>query len=103
MGVSMRLGINGFGRIGRMIFQAIYKQSIFNSHKNKKLNDIYLAGINDGSSIKAMAHLLKFDSTHGIWDKEIHHDKQNLFVDDVRIPVSITRDPAKNSVGSMES
>ena len=91
----MRLGINGFGRIGRIIFQAIYKRFLPNSCQSTKSNGICVAGINDGSSTKAMAHLLKFDSTHGTWDKEILYDEQNLYIDGACIPVSITRDPAK--------
>ena len=89
----MRLGINGFGRIGRITFKAIYDRFMRHSNKNILSNDLSIAGINDSSSTKAMAHLLKFDSSHGIWDKDILYDDKHLFIDDVRIPVSITRDP----------
>ena len=86
----MRLGINGFGRIGRITFKAIYDRFIRHSNDTSHL---CIAGINDSSSTKAMAHLLKFDSSHGTWDKDILYDEKHLFIDDVCIPVSITRDP----------
>ena len=87
----MRLGINGFGRIGRITFKAIYNRFIRHSNKD----NLCIAGINDSSSTKAMAHLLKFDSSHGTWDKDILYDERYLYIDDIRIPVSITRDPLK--------
>ena len=89
----MRLGINGFGRIGRMTFKAIYDRFMCHPHDNMRSNNLCVVGINDSSSIKAMAHLLKFDSSHGIWDKNILYDDEHLFIDNVRIPVSITRSP----------
>ena len=91
----MRLGINGFGRIGRMTFKAIYDRFMSHSHESMQPNNLHIVGINDSSSTKAMAHLLKFDSLHGIWDKNILYDDKHLIIDDIHIPVSIIRDPSE--------
>lgn len=89
----MRLGINGFGRIGRMTFKAIYDRFMRHPLDHKQSNNFCVVGINDSSSTKAMAHLLKFDSSHGIWNRNILYDNKHLFIDDICIPVSITRNP----------
>ena len=91
----MRLGINGFGRIGRMTFKAIYDRFMSSSHEDMQSNNLCVVGINDSSSIEAMAHLLKFDSLHGIWNKDISYDDKSLIINGIHIPISITRDPSK--------
>ena len=91
----MRLGINGFGRIGRMTFKAIYDRFMSHSHKGMSSSNFCVAGLNDSSSTAAMAHLLKFDCLHGTWDKDILYDDKHLIIDGIRIPVSITRDPSQ--------
>lgn len=76
----IRVGINGFGRIGRILFRAGFDR-------------IEIAGINNLGDAKTSAHLLKYDSTHGRYDKDVSHDEKNLIVDGKKIPLSSTRDP----------
>jgi glyceraldehyde 3-phosphate dehydrogenase len=78
---KMKIGINGFGRIGRVFFREAFEKC-----------DI--AGINSLDSIEGIAHLLKYDSSHGIFDAEVSHDGENLIVNGKKIPVSATKDPA---------
>ena len=58
--MSVKIAVNGFGRIGRLVFRAGYK--------NK---DLEFVAINDLADAKTLAHLLKYDSTHGILDAEV--------------------------------
>jgi len=59
----MRIGVNGFGRIGRLVVRRIWDKGLE--------NDIEVVGINDIAPANVMAHLLKYDSTYGVWDKEV--------------------------------
>lgn len=77
-----RVGINGFGRIGRLVFRAAG-------------DEVEIVGINDLSSVETAAHLLKYDSTHGRYDRRVSHDDKNLLVDGRKIPVSATKNPAE--------
>ena len=79
---KVRVGINGFGRIGRLVFRAGFDQ-------------VEIVGINDLSGLKTCAHLLKYDSTHGRYDKSVTTDEKNLIVDGHKIPVSATKNPAE--------
>ena len=81
--MALKIGINGFGRIGRCVFRA-------------GLNNpgIEFVGINDLMDTKTMAHLLKYDSVHGILDAKIEHDSDSITVNNKKIPVSKERDPA---------
>lgn len=80
---KLRVGINGFGRIGRVLFRAGF-------------DDVEIVGINNSSGAPAEhAHLLKYDSTHGIYSKSVTSDESNIIVDGKKIPVSNERDPAK--------
>jgi glyceraldehyde 3-phosphate dehydrogenase len=78
--MSLRVGINGFGRIGRILFRAGFE----------KLN---IVGINNLGSIEEAAHLLKYDSSHGKFSKSVETEGTNLVVDGKVIPVSSTKDP----------
>jgi glyceraldehyde 3-phosphate dehydrogenase len=82
MSRRLRVGINGFGRIGRMVFRAGYGKVDF-------------VGINDTSDIKTNAHLLKYDSTHRKSDFEVAAGKNGLIVNGKEIPFSSTRNPAE--------
>ena len=84
---KMRIGINGFGRIGRTLLRSIFDRSI----GQKSL--LSVVRINDSSSTKTLAHLLKFDSTHGRWQQDVSYDEEHLVVNHNRISVSHTRDP----------
>lgn len=79
---KLRVGINGFGRIGRVLFRAGY-------------NDIEVVGINSLDSLDGMAHLLKYDSVHGIFPGEVSHDEKNLIVNGKKIPATAIKNPAE--------
>lgn len=79
---KVRVGINGFGRIGRLVFRAGFK-------------DVEIVGINNLSDVKSAAHLLKYDSTHGRYQGTVEHDEKNIIVDGKRIPVSASKNPAE--------
>lgn len=76
-----KVGINGLGRIGRLIFR----------HGLKHLD---IVGINDTSNPRTIAHLLKYDSSHGKLDAHISYDDSALIINDRKIPVSSEKDPS---------
>ncbi len=78
----MKVGINGFGRIGRLVFRAAQD------------TDIEFVGINDITDAKTLGHLLKYDSIHGKFPGEVSVDGNNLVVNGKAIPISAERDPA---------
>ena len=84
--MSIRIGINGFGRIGRLVFRAAMKQ-----------NDVTVVGINDLLDVNHLAYLLKYDSVHGNYDGTIDVEGSNLVVDGKTINISAERDP--NDIG----
>lgn len=77
---KVRVGINGFGRIGRLLFRAGF-------------DELEVVGINDTSSTQEMAHLLKYDSSHGRYDKSVEFDEKTLIVDGKKIPTVSTKNP----------
>ncbi|MEN8160077.1 MAG: type I glyceraldehyde-3-phosphate dehydrogenase [Myxococcota bacterium] len=81
--MAVPVGINGFGRIGRLAFRAMMD------------HDIRVVGVNDIVSPDVLAHLLKYDSVHGGFPGTVAADGDALVVNDQRIPVSAERDPAK--------
>ena len=83
--MTIKIGINGFGRIGRNIFRAIAKDSTF--------ADIEIAGINDLTDTATLAHLLKYDSVMGVFDAEVTHDDSGIIVDGRHIQVTSHRAP----------
>jgi glyceraldehyde 3-phosphate dehydrogenase len=80
--MAIKIGINGFGRIGRLVLRAARNRNV------------EVVGINDITDSATLAHLLKYDSVHGKFQGEVGHDSSNLIVDGTRIPVSAERDPA---------
>jgi len=82
--MSVKLGINGFGRIGRLVFRAAMK------HPN-----IDVVAINDLTDPATMAHLLAYDSVHGKLDLEIRSTENSIEVDGRSITYSAIKDPAK--------
>jgi len=78
----MKVGINGFGRIGRLVFKAAQN------------TDIEFAGINDITDAKTLAHLLKYDSVHGRFPGDVHADGDAIVVNGKKIPVTAERDPS---------
>lgn len=81
----MRIAINGFGRIGRTVFKALMDKKI----------DADLVAINDLTEIKDLAHLLKYDSVYGKYDKKVTYTKDSLVVDGKKIKVLAEKDPAQ--------
>ncbi len=77
-----RVAINGFGRIGRNVFRAA-----------KNCSDIEIVAINDLTDAATLAHLLKYDSVHGIFDASVSSDKEHLSIDGRAIRVTRETDP----------
>jgi glyceraldehyde 3-phosphate dehydrogenase len=83
--MALRVGINGFGRIGRLILRGIIEN---------KRNDIKVVGINDLGSIELNAHLLRYDSNHGIFPGEVNVKKDIIDVGTGPIKFMAERDPS---------
>lgn len=81
--MAIKVGINGFGRIGRLVFRAAAAQG-----------GVEFVGINDLFPPESLAYLLKYDSVHGRFDGEVSADGDALVVNGQRIPVCAERDPA---------
>ncbi len=84
--MTIKVGINGFGRIGRMAFRAIAQEAEF--------ADLEVVGINDLLDPDYLAYLLQFDSVHGRFGKDVKVEGNNLVVDGKTIRVTAERDPA---------
>jgi glyceraldehyde 3-phosphate dehydrogenase len=82
--MAVRVAINGFGRIGRLVYRAAYR--------NK---DLEIVAVNDLTDAKTLAHLLKYDSVHGTMDADIRWKDCTLMVDGKEITVLAERDPEK--------
>jgi len=82
----VKIGINGFGRIGRLILRALLE-----NYKGK----IQVIGINDLGSIETNAHLIKYDSTHGILNQDVKTTKDGFQIGDQNIKVFAEKDPSK--------
>jgi len=81
----MRIGINGFGRIGRQVYRIIH------ASKSK----LEVAAVNDLTDSKTMAHLLRYDSNYGKFEGKVEAAEDSLVVDGKRIRYLAERDPAK--------
>jgi glyceraldehyde 3-phosphate dehydrogenase len=91
--MTLKVGINGFGRIGRMAFRAIAKD----------FSDIEVVGINDLLDADYLAYMLKYDSVHGRFDGDISVDGNNLVVNGKTIRLTAERDPSDlkwNEIGA---
>ena len=80
--MSLRIGINGFGRIGRMVFRSAIEQ-----------DDIEIVAVNDLLDINHLAYLLKYDSVHGNFNGSILVDGNNLIVNNKSILITAERNP----------
>jgi len=80
--MSLRIGINGFGRIGRLVFRAAMQRS-----------DVTIVGINDLLNVEHLAYLLKYDSVHGKYQGSVEIKDNNLVVNDKVIKVCAERNP----------
>ena len=81
--MTLKLAINGFGRIGRKVFREALKQE-----------KIEIVAVNDLTDAAMLAHLLKYDSVHGVFDGEISADNDTLVVDGKKVKVYAEKDPA---------
>ncbi len=83
--MTVRVGINGFGRIGRNFFRAARAAGA----------DIEIVAVNDLTDNKTLAHLLKYDSILGRLDADVTYDEGYIYVGDQKIAAFEERDPAK--------
>jgi glyceraldehyde 3-phosphate dehydrogenase len=81
--VKTKVAINGFGRIGRNAFKVAFDRS-----------DLEIVAINDLTDTKTLAHLLKYDSNYGTYQRKVSFDDKNIIVDDKPIQVLAEKDPA---------
>jgi len=84
--MAIRVGINGFGRIGRQVLRAAKQQGVA---------DIDFVAVNDLTDTKTLAHLFKYDSVHGQFEGQVTSDADGITVDGDRIRILAERDPAK--------
>ena len=82
--MSVRVGVNGFGRIGRVVFRTALESK-----------DIEVVGVNDLADAKTLAHLLKHDSVHGALPAEVTAKGDAIFVDGREVRVCAIKDPAQ--------
>jgi glyceraldehyde 3-phosphate dehydrogenase len=81
--MAKKIAINGFGRIGRISFRIAFENP-----------DLEVVAVNDLTDTKTLAHLLKYDSNYGIYDKEVSFDEESLTVNGKKIRVFAEKDPA---------
>ncbi len=79
----IKVAINGFGRIGRNAFKIAFER-----------RDLEIVAVNDLTDTKTLAHLLKYDSSYGTYDREVSFDDENIIVDGTKIRVLSEKDPA---------
>ena len=89
---KIKLGINGFGRIGRMVFRSSLNR-----------DDVQVVGINDLLDVEHLAYLLKYDSVHGTCDASIEVKNGNLIVNGNVIKITAERDPKLIGWGSIDT
>jgi len=81
--MTLKMAINGFGRIGRVVFREALKSE-----------EVEIVAINDLTDAAMLAHLLKYDSVHGVFDAEVSSDGDYLVVNGKKVRVYEERDPA---------
>ena len=91
--MTVRVGINGFGRIGRLTFRHLIARS----------GEFEVVGINDLTDNKTLAHLLKYDSTHGRFPGTVEYDDQSLIVNGKKISAMAERNPADLPWGKLNT
>ena len=90
--MAIKIGINGFGRIGRLVFRAAVAN-----------NNVEVVGINDLIDVDYMAYMLKYDSTHGLFKGEVAVEGGNLVVNGKTIRVTAERNPADLKWSAVEA
>ena len=91
--MTLKLGINGFGRIGRMVFRAAVENFA---------NDIQVVGINDLLDADYLAYMLKYDSVHGQFNHDIKVEGNFLIVDGNKIQIFAEKDPTNITWGALD-
>src|SRR5690606_40149201 len=91
--MTIRVAINGYGRIGRNVLRALYESN----YRDR----IQVAGINDLGDANMNAHLTKFDSVHGRFPGTVTVDGDNMIVNGDSIRISSERDPSKLPWGAL--
>ena len=90
--MAIRIGINGFGRIGRLVFRSAMKQE-----------DVTIVGINDLLDIDHLAYLLKYDSVHGKYEGTVEVSGNDLVVDGQTVRITAERDPSAIGWGDLNT
>ncbi|MEX0600397.1 MAG: glyceraldehyde 3-phosphate dehydrogenase NAD-binding domain-containing protein, partial [Rhodothermales bacterium] len=90
--MAIKLGINGFGRIGRLVFRSILERN---------LDGFDIVGVNDLTDAATLAHLLKYDSVHGRFPGDVSVEGDNLVVNGESFKVLSERDPSKLPWGDL--
>ena len=85
--MAIRIGINGFGRIGRMVLRAVVQEAEF--------NDVEVVAINCSYDTAYMAYMLQYDSVHGRFKADVNADNHAFVVDGKKIQITAERDPLK--------
>lgn len=92
MSKKLNIAINGFGRIGRAVCKIIIEK-----YPNYKI-----VAINDLTDAKTLAHLLKYDSSYGVYDKSVSADEKNIIIANKKIPLFSEKDPTLLPWGKMK-
>ena len=82
--MAIKVAINGFGRIGRVVFR-----------EAQKIEEIEIVAVNDLTDAQMLAHLLKYDSVHGIFNAEVGSEEDHIIVDGKKIKVYAEKDPSQ--------
>ncbi len=91
--MAIKVGINGYGRIGRNVLRALYE--------GKRNGEVQIVALNDLGDAKTNVHLTKYDTVHGKFPGEVKVDGDSMVVNDDRIKVLAERDPAKLPWGDL--
>jgi glyceraldehyde 3-phosphate dehydrogenase len=94
--MTVRVGVNGFGRIGRNFYRAARDLA-----RQGRGGGVEVVAVNDLTDNRTLAHLLKYDSTFGRLDGEVGYDEQSIIVDGTPIRASAERDPANLGWGDL--
>ena len=82
--MANRIAINGFGRIGRLVFRIGWNHP-----------ELEFVAINDITTPEVLAHILKYDSIHGIWDHDVKATTNSIVIDGKEVPIYAIKDPAQ--------
>src|SRR6185312_13939664 len=91
--MAIKVGINGYGRIGRNVLRALYE--------SKRTSEVQIVALNDLGDAKTNAHLTRYDTAHGPFPGEVAVEGDSMLVNGDRIRVLAERDPAKLLWGSL--